>query len=800
MSLPLHPRPIGSSAVHSWRTFMLGGLTALLCAQLLYGVLVLSALHKQYVKPMLAVQALVCEELGNRLGRMTRLGKEPGRINRLEEILAPYAGAAADSLLVLDSQGRVLAGWGATPGDVFSFPAQSRQLQGQIREFSQHGRLWLTQPLTDREAVVVGHVLLGMDDAKRSEQVWRILADNIRLLGGITLVAAVLLVVLVRRVCPKPEQTLSADNSFPRKRLYACLVAPLVAGQILFAVAMLGPLRDMNEMHFDAVARQLGRHLGGELEHLLRLGLTLDQIPPVSGHLSSLQRFLPESMGLGIMDDHGVSLHRADANGELSLPLWSRLEQNALITDTPLAGPAGESAGSVRVLMSPQTISTNLRAITLDTLTMTVVAVLFLVELVNLLIMREERRVIPQAPPLATSSAFMRPVIFLCMFAIDLSLSFVPLRLGELNPNLFGLPPDVVLGLPVSAEMFMVGLAIMLGGFWSEKAGWRPLLLAGVAVVALGNLASGLTAHPLLYIASRGLAGAGYGLLNLAAQLFVLANSRPDQRAGNLAAVFAGLFAGALCGSASGGLIADRLGYAAVFLVAAALLALTGLILWRVLPRQDRIISDRISTPKTQPSWRDILTFVTDPRMAALLFLNIVPSAFVTVCLFQFFVPVSLHQGGASPADIGRVVMIFPLVIVYLGPLFGRLVDRSRHKYRPLALAGLIAAGGVAVLLPTDGILAATLAVLLLGLSNAILSNAQGAYALELPATQRFGSARAMGLYNVAERLGQVIGPVSLGTVLAVWGRDAGLGVMAVGFAAMSIVFVVVSSRREAKI
>jgi predicted MFS family arabinose efflux permease len=393
----------------------------------------------------------------------------------------------------------------------------------------------------------------------------------------------------------------------------------------------------------------------------------------------------------------------------------------------------------------------------------------------------------------------MRPIIFVCMFAIDMSLSFVPLRLGEIGPDLPGLPADVVMSLPVSFEMFMVGLAIMLGGFWSERAGWRPLLLTGVSLVTLGNLASGLSADPFLYIASRGVAGGGYGLLNLSAQLFVLAHSRPDQRAGNLATVFAGLFAGVLCGSASGGLIADRLGYAGAFQVAAALMFLTGVVLWRALPREGAPQRKAAAPARSVPGLRETLAFITDPRMAALLFLNIMPGAFVTVCLFQFFVPVSLNQGGASPADIGRVTMIFPLVIVYLGPVFGGIVDRSDRKYLHLALAGLVAAASVGALMTMDGIAAATLAVMLLGLSNAILSNAQGAYALELPATERYGAARAMGIYNVIERIGQVLGPVSLGLVIAVWGRNAGLGVMAIGLAGMSLAFAVASRRQPLK-
>lgn len=796
MGLPSTPKSTSSRL-----PFLLGGLAALVCAQIFYGALVLSALHKQYSGPTLAVQALVCEELGQRLGRMTRLGKEPERIAGLDSLLAPYAGANTDALLVLDGQNKILAGWSPhhwrlEHGESFIFPEKLGQLQGQVHKFSQGNSQWLEYPLTSYDNSVVGHVLLGMSQDKLSAQVWLILKENIKILASITISSALLLIILLLRLHPRQQG--AAQTHFPRKRLYASLIVPLIGGQLFFAATMLVPLYETSAKQLDSVARQLGRHLGGELEHLLRLGLSLQQLPPVSTHLRDLQEFLPQSLGLGIVDAQGMLLHLADRNEKISVTTWNELCQQAIITEVSIVGAQGQKAGSVRVLMSKQAIFSNIRAITLDTLTMTIIAALFLAELVSLLLAREKQRRGLHSIPLANSTALMRMIIFLCMFAIDLSISFVPLRLGELGPNLLGLPTDVVLGLPVSVEMFMVGLAIILGGFWSEKVGWQPVLLTGVSGVALGNLASAWAVDPLMYIGSRGLAGAGYGLLNLSAQLFVLANSKPNERAGNLATVFAGLFAGALCGSASGGLVADRLGYASTFLLASILMALTGLLLWFVLPKASPV-RQKDKPAQTLPTLDEILTFVFNPRMAALLFLNIVPSAFVTVCLFQFFIPVSLNQSGASPADIGRVVMLFPLVIVYLGPFFGRLVDNSSHKYRSLALAGLIVSGSVAVLLVLDGLLAATVAVALLGVGNAVLSNAQGAYALELPASQHFGPARAVGLYNAAERLGQVLGPVSLGFVLVAWGRSAGLGLMALGFALSSVFFAILSQKIKAK-
>ncbi|MFR4119791.1 MAG: MFS transporter [Bilophila wadsworthia] len=417
----------------------------------------------------------------------------------------------------------------------------------------------------------------------------------------------------------------------------------------------------------------------------------------------------------------------------------------------------------------------SLPLIVYDTLTIMIIAMLFMLELVPL-------QGVGQAAGAPLPPRIMRPIIFLCMFAIDLPASFIPLRIAEMDLGLLGLPPDVVMGLPLSFEMCAVGIGILIGSFWSQKSGWRPLLLWGALLVALGNVASGLVSDSLAYILSRGGAGFGYGLINLAGQVFVVSHSSPEHRAGNLSALVAGLYAGFLCGSAFGGLIADNLGYASAFLVSAGLMAIIRIFLHFALPREpwtpEPSASGRISCAGSAP-------FFSDIKMAGLLLGNIFPCAFVTVCLFQFFLPVSLSQAGVSPAGIGRVFLLFCLVIIYLGPFFGRAVDKSPNKLFWLVGGGFLCIGGIIALLLLDGLAAAFACVALLALCNAIVASAQGTYALEIPVSRQVGSGRTVGIYNITERLGQMLGPVALGQVIALWGVNSGLlgmaAVLAVG-------------------
>lgn len=105
--------------------------------------------------------------------------------------------------------------------------------------------------------------------------------------------------------------------------------------------------------------------------------------------------------------------------------------------------------------------------------------------------------------------------------------------------------------------------------------------------------------------------------------------------------------------------------------------------------------------------------------------------------------------------------LLFCLVIIYLGPFFGRAVDKSPNKLVWLVGGGFLCIGGIIALLLLDGLAAAFACVALLALCNAIVASAQGTYALEIPVSRQVGSGRTVGIYNITERLGQMLGPVA---------------------------------------
>ncbi|MBR3881024.1 MAG: MFS transporter, partial [Mailhella sp.] len=137
------------------------------------------------------------------------------------------------------------------------------------------------------------------------------------------------------------------------------------------------------------------------------------------------------------------------------------------------------------------------------------------------------------------------------------------------------------------------------------------------------------------------------------------------------------------------------------------------------------------------------------------------------------------------------------IIVMFAGPLFGALIDKAKRMEIPLFLSLIIAIASILTLVFMDGITAAMLCVALLAVNTSIASNGQGAYALSLPAAQRFGRSRTMGFYNVAMRLGQVLGPLSLGIMISIWNIQIGLSVLA-GFTLLSaFIFLLVNFRSD---
>jgi len=416
-------------------------------------------------------------------------------------------------------------------------------------------------------------------------------------------------------------------------------------------------------------------------------------------------------------------------------------------------------------------------AVTLfDVATVLLIAFLFAVEL-NVFQQGMVSRF--QQAKASASYKTMRPAIFLFLFGIDLSMSFIPLHMEQLPQFLQGVSADLLIGLPISVEFLFVGIAILICGVWLDRSGWRQPFYTGLIVTGVGALYSWLATDAINFILSRGVLGFGYGLTLLASQGFVIRQTDNTNKARGLAHLFAGLYSGSICGAATGAVMAEHFGYSMVFLCGGVIIftvVFYGILVLREESASEKVIAE--STPavssETQPTTVEVpkagvLAFLLDRRVLAATLFSSMPASIAVVGFLNYFSPIYLNRSGSSESEIGQVLMLFGVILALFGPAIGRFADHCTCKRIPIMMGCVLGSAAFMVFYLFSGVMAVTVAILMLGLSNCLVLSAQSAFVLKQDVTISFGEGKAMGIFRSSSRIGQMLGPmIFAGLILSV--------------------------------
>lgn len=440
------------------------------------------------------------------------------------------------------------------------------------------------------------------------------------------------------------------------------------------------------------------------------------------------------------------------------------------------------------------TASTPWLSLAAEAATLAGIALLLCVELAVLLL--NLRPACADQPPPPADYRLMRPAIFLFLFGLDSCMAFLPQHMGRLYEPLFGLSREAMMGLPISVEFICVGLAILWSGAWVDRAGWRQPFRWGLMLAACGGLWSWLATDAIQFIASRGVVGLGYGLTLLAAQGYVIRSTDSRSKARGLAHLFAGLYAGSICGAAAGAMLAERFGYRMVFFIGALLVLTVVAYAWATLWRlPDPTLRPVPAGGPGRMTWVALRGFLLDRRVLAVVLFSSMPASVAAVGFLNYFSPVYLSGLGVSEATIGRVLMLFGLCLSLLGPALGRWADACESKRLPVVCGGLL--GGLAFLVfnVLQGVEATALAVVLLGLSNALVLSSQSAYLLRLEATHALGDGKALAIFRATSRIGQMLGPIVFAWVLLSTDIQTGITGFGLAYLGMALLFLVLTHK-----
>ncbi|MDL2207794.1 MFS transporter [Desulfovibrio sp. OttesenSCG-928-M16] len=566
------------------------------------------------------------------------------------------------------------------------------------------------------------------------------------------------------------------ESHFRRRLILVLFLLPLLAGQTVLSFLFHDASREVATTQMSRVVARHASMFAAKLEYVLTLGITLHDISDLDAMLRDMVDSAPSIKAMAVFDESGRLL-----------ACGGQCPQTAFEHRRELRSADGGSQATILFSANMTLLEEDLISNLLDTLTIFVVSLLLMSELTLMGLVffsRDERKKGAPVP-----LGILRGLAFLYFLALDFSISFIPLCMKELAGSAVK-PSAVVLALPVSMEMATAGIAVFVAGVWAAKRTAAPPLLTGIALAALGSLCSGLAVSPATYVLARSLTGFGYGLGIMSLQNMAVSAADQSMRGANIAVLFAGVYAGNVCGSSLGGMLADRVGFAPVFMLGAAMLAILLCIVAVVFHLWQPDAEDRTKKFDAPPrlSLQAITHFFANRDVGGLMLLLVLPASLINAGMLNFLIPITLDEAGVKQSDIGRIFTVFSLVFIFLAPPISSRIARVRSLKLPLAFGGCL--GGASLFffaLPGSWLPAfwsAFGAVLCASLATAISMSSQISFMLESNAAAMVGNEQAMSLYNTVERVSQVSGPLVFGSAMILLGPvyfslGAGLAVIA---------------------
>jgi DHA1 family multidrug resistance protein-like MFS transporter len=344
----------------------------------------------------------------------------------------------------------------------------------------------------------------------------------------------------------------------------------------------------------------------------------------------------------------------------------------------------------------------------------------------------------------------------------------------------------------IGASIAVYGLARFLlavpAGRLADAAGRRAVLALGALVSAAGNLACAYAPSYPLFIGGRFVAGAGASLVLIGGQV-VLADITTPANRGRTMAIYQGVFLFAVgVGPLPGGVLAERFGLTAPFLVYALAGTLAAAVAWLQIPETRAGYGGGAAVAAAElPAFGAQIRLLT-ARIGFVLATAISFTAAVarTGALFNVIPVVARDRLALSADRIGFGLALASLVGLVLIYPSGMLVDRIGRKLL-IVPATLMSAAAMLVFLLAPSYGWFLTACVVWSLATGVSGPAPAAYAADVAPPGM--NAAAMSTFRMLSDAGYVLGPLMLGLITDVFGAGVALATAAALLTAVAVLF-----------
>ena len=333
---------------------------------------------------------------------------------------------------------------------------------------------------------------------------------------------------------------------------------------------------------------------------------------------------------------------------------------------------------------------------------------------------------------------------FFSMFRY-MAMAFVSLVIIDIYEpvTLFGitLPYELVISLPLTAQMVTSMLGSYISGKISDRSGWKVAACVGILLMAAGSVFSALSKAPLFFIGSQLIFGLGLGIGKTAMDLYAVMVSSEEKMEDYTSNANASCIVGLSCASAIGAIIAGALGYSGAYLVMAAM----GILVTLLVVIFGQNVHGTAETPEDKEAPKTRKKGAFDLRFISYILFLVFPYYFV-IMFVDYLFPVFANTQGVTTSQIGYVFLAYGVATSYIGTFLCRVLTKKVRTVLLMSALVLALAAGLGVFSVYNNIALAIAMVLLIALCDGIMPSLQFKLVYNLPTTQKIGFSRALGI------------------------------------------------------
>jgi predicted MFS family arabinose efflux permease len=411
-----------------------------------------------------------------------------------------------------------------------------------------------------------------------------------------------------------------------------------------------------------------------------------------------------------------------------------------------------------------------------------------------------EDTVLPFRPEL------LRGIVFFQFFAANLATAFLPIYADRLYEPLFGLPKELVITFPFTANVIMVILSqLAIPGILKKLGLQRTGFFASLLFVA-GNGFCFIAQNVVHLSMGYALIGFSGGTLVMVLNTVIGSRREVEEVNSGFAHYNASFLAGVNVGVVFGSIVAQFFTYRIVFLFA-ALFSVVLLTLY-VFSTRSKYLRHFYQMTREEPMPVDyeqddykrvqqekkfaLLKFMFNPVVLVTLFMILLPYV-ASMSFTEYFLPIFGIDNGLTESNIGQLILLSGLFAILFGTSLCEYFS-ARFPFKIIvAFSIILTIGAVYLFSLYISIPMMLVAVVIIAIASIFaLTNIQTYYSTLYKDTL-VPSITALSVYAMVENLAMAVGPVVFSYILSQQDLARGLQFFAAVMLVCLVIFVVVS-------